>query len=88
MYSAVPEANVAAQLPPGFSDLLDQQVAVVERVLLPLVRTITRNLEEGDAVRLQLMALLDDLKRVDQRLKQASPEELRRLASPKAAGEE
>jgi len=73
------DINVDANLPPGFSDLLDQQTAVVERVLLPLVHTVTRSLEEGDSLRLQLMALIDDLKRMDQRLKQLSPEELRAL---------
>ena len=73
------DINVDANLPPGFSDLLDQQAAVVERVLLPLVRTVTRSLEEGDSVRVQLVALIDDLKRMDQRLKQLSPDEVRTL---------
>ena len=68
-----------ASLPPGFSDLLDQQVATVERVLLPLVRMVTRSLEEGDSMRMSLIALIYDLKRLDQRLKQLSPAELSQL---------
>jgi hypothetical protein len=76
------DINVDANLPPGFSDLLDQQVATVERVLLPLVRTVTRSLEEGDSIRMGLIALIDDLKRIDQRLKQLGPEEVKALRQP------
>ncbi len=73
------ELNLETKLPAGVNDLLDHQVALVERILSPLVHTLTRSLEDGESMRLSVMALIDDLKRVEQRLKQSSPEELRRL---------
>jgi hypothetical protein len=73
------ELNLETKLPAGVTDLLDHQVALVERILGPLVRTLTRSLEDGESMRLAVMALLDDLKRVEQRLRQSTPEELQRL---------
>lgn len=72
------DVNVQTNLPPGFSDLLDNQIALVEKILNPLMTTVTRSLEQGDSMRVSLMALVDDLKRMEQQLKQASPEELAR----------
>jgi hypothetical protein len=76
------ELKIDAQLPTSIADMLDHQVALVERILTPLVNTVTRSLEEGDSIRLQVVALIDDLKRIEQRLKQLTPEqhaEMKRL---------
>jgi ATPase involved in DNA repair/ATPase family associated with various cellular activities (AAA) len=80
------DVEVHTKLPSGVTDLLDQQVALVERILNPLVHTMARSIKEGDSIRMYLMALIDDLKRIDQRLKMASPEELKRLRESQGSG--
>jgi hypothetical protein len=73
------DVKVTTNLPPGFTDLLDHQIALVERIINPLMLTVSRSIEKGESMRIAMMALVDDLKRIDQQMKQATPEELTRL---------
>ncbi len=85
------QVDLTTKLPAGVSDLLDQQVGMIDRIINPLVHAMSRSIQEGDSVRVHLMALIDDLKRIDKRLKQSTPEELQQFAKemkkPRRPGE-
>jgi len=63
------DVYVANEAPPGVEELLAQQVAIVERTLVPLVRTTTRNLEDGKAIGAKLDQLLLLLEQLDTQLR-------------------
>ena len=64
---AKPELEVTIHnlAPPGVEELLAQQVAIIERTLVPLVKTSLEHLGEARAVEDKLDALLAALKRAD-----------------------
>lgn len=63
------EIQVVNQPPPGIEELLAQQVAIIERTLVPLVRTTNQNLGNPTAVDVHVQELLRLLRSVDERLR-------------------
>jgi len=66
------QLTLETPLPPAVSDMLARQVALVES-LVTMVYSTTRTLEQGGAAQVQLMAAVNDLKAMGERL-QASAE--------------
>ena len=75
--------SVEQQQPQGMTDLLDQQIDLVEGIL-QLVHRMTQSLESGETLRIQLLAAVNDLKEMDERLKQLTPADLRRAQATAA----
>ena len=67
----VSQPQLAVEVPPpsGIEELLAQQVAIVERTLVPLVRTATKGLDDGRAIRKQLEDMLVYLRQLDERMR-------------------
>ena len=65
------EVTVHNQAPPGVEELLAQQVAIIERTLVPLVKTSLDHLGEARAVEEKLDALLAALHQADISIKRS-----------------
>ena len=63
------DITVKSAPPPGIGELLEQQVSLVERTLVPLVQTATKNLDDGMAIGRHLAELIKLLRELDQRLR-------------------
>ena len=66
------DVKVETQVPEAWSRLFEQQRVLAERTLYPLVENLSRNLSQGQELRDQMTALFDELREVDQRLRDAS----------------
>ncbi len=64
-----PQLEVKVAAPQGVEELLAQQVALVERTLVPVVQSITENGGDSRAILQRLTQVIQFLKQVDQRLK-------------------
>jgi len=64
------EVLVHNQPPPGIEELLAQQVAIIERTLVPLVRVTNQNLGNPTALDQHVVELISLLRRVDQSLRE------------------
>jgi len=64
------EVMVHNQAPPGIEELLAQQVAIIERTLVPLVRVTNQTMGNPTIVDQHLMELLALMRRVDQALRE------------------
>ncbi|HWB82159.1 MAG TPA: DNA repair protein, partial [Nannocystaceae bacterium] len=63
------EVQVHNQPPPGIEELLAQQIAIIERTLVPLVRTTNQSLANPTAVDLHVQELLRLMRTIDERLR-------------------
>jgi hypothetical protein len=63
------EVRVEHQAPPGVDELLAQQVAIIERTLVPLVRTTTQHLGDAMAIHHKLDELISLLRQADIQLR-------------------
>ncbi len=61
--------NVTTPPPAGIEELLAQQVAIIERTLIPIVRTATQNSGDQDALQAKLREVLDYLRHIDTALR-------------------
>jgi hypothetical protein len=61
--------HVEVKAPQGIEELLAQQVAIVERTLVPLVKTATQHLHDSQALGQKLIEVVALLEQVDQRLR-------------------
>lgn len=68
---AAPQLEIQIQNlpPPGIEELLAQQIAIIERTLVPLVRTTNQSLGNPTAVDLHVQELLRLLRAIDERLR-------------------
>jgi uncharacterized protein YecE (DUF72 family) len=64
--------EVQNQAPPGLAELLSQQVAIVERTLVPMVQAATRDLQDSQTISQQLVQVIELLETVDLRLREAT----------------
>lgn len=64
------EVNVNNAPPPGVEELLAQQVAIIERTLVPLVRTVNGNMGNPVAIDAHIQELIGLLRSVDARLRE------------------
>jgi hypothetical protein len=60
-----PQLSVELQTPPSVDEILKQQVILIERTLVPVVKTAARNLRDGEALAQKLDQALDLLQRID-----------------------
>ncbi len=65
------EIQVINQPPPGIEELLAQQIAIIERTLVPLVRTTNQNLGSPTIIDVHVQELLRLMRSVDERLRAA-----------------
>ncbi|MBK8239560.1 MAG: DNA repair ATPase [Deltaproteobacteria bacterium] len=63
------EVMVHNQPPPGIEELLAQQIAIIERTLVPLVRTTNQSMGNPTAVDLHVQELLRLMRAIDERLR-------------------
>jgi hypothetical protein len=63
------EIEVHNQAPPGIEELLAQQIAIIERTLVPLVRTTNQSMGNPTAVDLHVQELLRLMRAIDERLR-------------------
>ena len=61
--------EVKNEAPPGITELLAQQVAIIERTLVPLVRVATGNLQDMKSLELRVDQMLGMLQEIDEGLK-------------------
>ncbi len=61
--------EVKNEAPPGITELLAQQVAIIERTLVPLVRAATGNLQDVRSLELRVDQMLGMLQDIDEGLK-------------------
>ena len=61
--------EVKNEAPPGITELLAQQVAIIERTLVPLVRAATGNLQDVRSLELRVDQMLGMLQDIDEMLK-------------------
>jgi DNA-binding FrmR family transcriptional regulator len=64
------EVKVQNQAPAGVEELLAQQIAIIERTLVPLVRTTSQNLGNPSAIDAHVLELLALMRSVDERLRE------------------
>jgi hypothetical protein len=64
------EVKVQNQAPAGVEELLAQQIAIIERTLVPLVRTTNQSMGNPTAVDAHVQELLTLMRSVDQRLRE------------------
>jgi hypothetical protein len=64
------EVRIENQPPPGVEELLAQQIAIIERTLVPLVRTTTQNIHNPVAIDARIEELLGVVRALDQRLRE------------------
>ena len=60
--------TVENQPPPGVRDILAQQVALVEKTLVPVVNAATKNLHDGQMFAQQLMQIFEALQSLEHKL--------------------
>lgn len=65
--------EVQNQPPAGIEELLAQQVAIVERTLVPMVRAATKDLQDSQTIAAQLVQVIELLEQVDLRLREQVP---------------
>lgn len=63
------QVDVRNEPPPGITELLAQQVAIIERTLVPLVRAATSNLQDITGLQVRVDQMLGMLQEIDERLK-------------------
>jgi hypothetical protein len=63
------QVDVRNEPPPGITELLAQQVAIIERTLVPLVRAATNNLQDITGLQVRVDQMLGMLQEIDERLK-------------------
>jgi len=63
------ELRIQNEPPPGIDELLAQQIAIIERTLVPLVRTTTENYGDAGPVHLHVQELLRLMRAIDDRLR-------------------
>ena len=61
--------EVKNEAPPGITELLAQQVAIIERTLVPLVRAATGNLQDVKSLEMRVDQMLGMLQEIDEGLK-------------------
>ena len=61
--------EVKNEAPPGITELLAQQVAIIERTLVPLVRAATGNLQDVKSLEVRVDQMLGMLQEIDEGLK-------------------
>jgi hypothetical protein len=61
---------VQNQAPAGVEELLAQQIAIIERTLVPLVRTTNQTMGNPTAVDAHVQELLQLMRSVDERLRE------------------
>jgi hypothetical protein len=64
------EIKIDNKAPAGIEELLAQQIAIIERTLVPLVRTTNQNLGNPTAIDAHVQELLTLMRKVDQRLRE------------------
>jgi hypothetical protein len=64
------EVNIQNLPPPGVEELLAQQIAIIERTLVPLVRTTTQNIHNPVAIDARIEELLGVVRALDERLRE------------------
>lgn len=70
---AHPQLRVQVDAPPGLEELLAQQIAIIERTLVPLVRTTNQQLMSPTKVDERVLELLELLRGVDEQLRSGVP---------------
>ncbi|PRQ08109.1 DNA repair ATPase [Enhygromyxa salina] len=65
-----PKIEITVPPPAGIEELLGQQVQIIERTLVPLVRTATKKLEDRVALEAKLDEVISALESMDLRMKQ------------------
>ncbi len=80
---AHPQLRVQVDAPPGLEELLAQQIAIIERTLVPLVRTTNQQLLSPTKVDERVVELLELLRGVDEQLRRGVPVA---IARPKGEG--
>lgn len=63
------ELSINNQAPPGVEELLAQQIAIIERTLVPLVRTTNQQIANPGVLSAELTELLVLMRNVDERLR-------------------
>jgi hypothetical protein len=63
------ELRIQNEPPPGIDELLAQQIAIIERTLVPLVRTTNEHWGNPTAVDLHVQELLRLMRAIDDRLR-------------------
>jgi hypothetical protein len=83
---AQPQLHVRVEnvAPPGVDELLAQQIAIIERTLVPLVRTTNQQLVSPTKVDEKVAELLGLLREVDARMRAGQPAIPGRIAMPAA----
>jgi hypothetical protein len=61
--------EVKNEAPPGITELLAQQVAIIERTLVPLVRAATGNLQDVKSLEMRVDQMLGMLQEIDEGMK-------------------
>ena len=64
------EVRIQNEAPPGVEELLAQQIAIIERTLVPLVRTTTQHIHNPVAIDARIEELLGVVRALDQRLRE------------------
>jgi hypothetical protein len=70
---AQPLLQVRVDPPPGLEELLAQQIAIIERTLVPLVRTTNQQLVSPTTVDERVVELIELLRGVDEQLRRGVP---------------
>ncbi|MEM7158097.1 MAG: DNA repair ATPase [Myxococcota bacterium] len=65
-----PQVKISVEPPSGVEELLAQQIAIIERTLVPLVRTTNQQLVNPTKVDERVVELLNLLRNVDERMRQ------------------
>ena len=65
--------EVTTAPPPGVQELLAQQVSIVERTLVPMVRAATQDLHDSQGLSNRVAEVLELLEQVDLRLRETNP---------------
>jgi MoxR-like ATPase len=61
--------EVMNQPPPGVQELLEQQILLVEKAIMPVVQAVARDRGDGQALAAQMMQIIELLQDVDARLR-------------------
>jgi hypothetical protein len=67
--SATLAVQIQNEPPPGITELLAQQVAIIERTLVPLVRAATGNLQDVRSLEMRVDEMLGMLQEIDEKMK-------------------
>ena len=67
--SATLAVQIQNEPPPGITELLAQQVAIIERTLVPLVRAATGNLQDVRSLEMRVDEMLGMLQSIDEKMK-------------------